>query len=789
MVRQLLDKKLRRDLRRHLGSLVAIAVVVACGIAAFVGMRTMVHVLADAQAAYYARSGFPDVFTRVRRAPQSVLPALRDIPGVAQLQARASGEVVVRVPGLAEPATLRIVGLGDVAPTALNRVVVRAGRLPLPEETDAVTVSEGFAEANALAVGDTLGAVIGGAWRRLYVVGIGISAEFVYELRPGDMLPDPKRYGVLWLPDRMAQRTFDLDQAWNELALRLAPRADTSAVIAALDAALRRYGSLGATTRALHPSHQFLESEIDENRTFATVLPAIFLAVAAFLVHLVLSRVVIQQRDQIGTLKAFGVPTAALARHYVLFALAPVALGCVGGVALGTWLAAALSGIYQDFFRFPALSAPVYPRVIAAGIGIGVVAALIGALGALRRVLRLPPAEAMRPEPPARYASGLVERLLGRHGSPLTRMVARGMTHRPWRTALSSIGIGFGAAVVVVGTFGFDAIERMQHVLFDVSTRADVSVVFGAPRGREVAAELLAMPGVLRVELSRSAAARASHGHRNRQTAVIGVDPDAQLRQVADLEARVLSVPEGGVTLSGALSRVLAAGVGDTVDLEFLDGRGHRTSQPVAAVVEDLTGSAVYVPSHALAGLVGAGEAVTSADLQVDRTLEAALFDRLVRAPGVQAIIARDRMRESFDATVRQSFHIVLTTLVLVAAALAAGTTYNAGRVTLSERARDLASLRVLGFTRGEAARILFGELGVLGAIGLPLGIVIGIGFAWATVQSLGRSEMFRMPLVIGPRTIAMGLVVPVIAGALSVWPLRRQLDRLDLIESLKTRE
>lgn len=789
MVRRLLDKKLRRDLRRHLGSLIAISVVVACGIATYVGMRTMVHVLGDAQEAYYRRSAFPDVFVRVRRAPDAALPALREILGVARLQARASGEVIVRVPGLVEPATLRIVGIGADAPDALNRIVLRQGRLPLPDETEAIAVSEGFAEANALVLGDTLGAVIAGRWRPLRIVGIGISAEFVYELRPGDMLPDPKRYGVLWLPNLAAQRSFDLEHAWNELAIALAPDADTLATIAAVDDVVRRYGSFGATTRTLHPSHQFLESEIDENRTFATVLPIIFLAVAAFLVHLVLSRVVIQQRDQIGTLKAFGVPTATLVRHYVLFALAPVALGCIGGVALGTWLAAAMSGIYHDFFRFPSLSAPVYPRVIATGVGIGTVAALVGALGALRRVLRLPPAEAMRPEPPARYASGLVERVLGRHGSPLTRMVARGMTHRPWRTALSALGIGFGAAVVVVGTFGFDGIGRMKRVLFDVSTRADVSVVFGEALGPGVAAELLALPGVLRVELHREAAVRASHGHRSRQTAVIGVDPGARMRQVADLDARVLSVPEGGVTLSAALARVLAAGVGDTIDLEFLDGRRRRTSQVVAAVIEDLTGSSVYVPAEALTALVGAGEAVTGADLQVDATQEAALFDRLVRAPGVQAVIARDRLRESFDATVRESFYIVLTTLGLVAASLAAGTTYNAGRVTLSERARDLASLRVLGFTRGEVARILFGEIGMLGAIGLPLGVLIGIGLAWATVQSIGRDEMFRMPLVIGPRTIALGFVIPVVAGLLSVWPLRNRLDRLDLIESLKTRE
>lgn len=789
MVRRLLDKKLRRDLRRHFGSMLAIAVVVACGVAAFVGMRSMVHILGDAQVAYYERSRFPDVFARVRRAPDAIVPALREIVGVERLEARAGGEVVVRVPGLREPATARLVGIHEESLGSLNRVVLRRGRLPAADEADAVAVSQGFADANGLALGDTLGAVIGGRWRYLRVVGVGISAEFVYELRPGDMLPDSKRYGVLWLPDAEAEQAFDLEQAWNELALTLVPGADTSAVVAALDDALQRYGSFGATTRRLHPSHQFLSSEIDENRTFASVLPAIFLGVAAFLVHLVLSRVVIQQRDQIGTLKAFGLPTAALVRHYTLFALVPVMVGSVSGVGLGIWLAAFLSEMYQEFFRFPSLTAPLYPAVIAAGVGIGVVAAVVGALGALRRVLRLPPAEAMRPEQPALYASGVVEVVLGRHGSPIARMIARGVTHRPWRTALSALGIGFGAAVVVVGTFGFDAIGRMKHVMFDIAARADVTVVFATPQGPAVVADLVALPGVLRVEPHWEAAVRAWHGHRKRQTVLVGVDSAARMRRVSDLEAHIPTIHPGGVTLSASLSRVLDAGVGDTVDLEFLDGRRRRIAQPVVGVVEDLTGSSVYVPAAAMAALVGGGEAVTSADLQIDPRQESALYARLVASPQVQSVTARVRMRESFDATIRQSFYMVLTTMLLIAGALSAGTIYNAGRVTLSERARDLASLRVLGFTRGEVSRILFGEIGLLGAFGLPLGIAIGVGMAWATVQSLGRDEMFRLPLVIGPRTIALGLAIPVLAGLFSLWPLRHRLDRLDLIESLKTRE
>ncbi len=786
----LLDRKLRRDLRLHTGSLAAIAVVIACGIAAFVAERTVARLLGAAQAEYYAQARFPDLFAQVRRAPEALLPRLRALDGIGRLEARASGEVVLRIPGLREPATARIVGTRPPGAGTLNHLVVRAGRLPRAGERDAVVVSEGFAAANALALGDTLGAVLGDAWRRLRIVGIAVTAEFVYELRPGDMLPDPRRYGVLWLDAEVAADALGYAGEWNELAVTLRPGADTARIVAALDDELRRFGTLGAYRRARHPSHQFVTEEIRQNATFALVLPAIFLGVAAFLVHLVLGRVVAQQRDQVGTLKAYGFPAGALVRHYALFALVPVLPGVLLGTGLGLWFAHYLAGVYADFFRFPSLTLRYYPGEVGTAAAIAAAAALVGALRALRRLLALAPAVAMRPEAPAAYAHGLADRLLAvRLRSPAWRMVARGLAHQPVRTALGALGIGLGAAVVVAGTFGFDAVRRMRTVLFDVASPADVTVVLDEARDAAVLDALAALPGVRRVEPVREAAVRVRFGHRDRATVLSGIAHGATLRHVADLRARVVPVSPTGLTLGAALARALGAARGDTVAVEFLDGRRRTVLLPVRAVVDDMAGLGAYVPAELLPGLVGVGELVTGADLAVDPAAIDALYDRLARAPAVRSVQVRTATRDAFDRTIRRNFLIVLVTLVVFASVLAAGTIYNAGRVTLSERARDLASLRVLGFTRGEVARMLFGELAVLGAIGLPVGLLIGVGFAASVVAAFGETELFRMPLVIGPRTLLAGVAIPLAAALGAVIPLRRRLDRLDLIAVLKTRE
>jgi len=789
-VRRYLDRKLWRDLRKHLGPLIAIAIVVSCGEAAFVAMRSMARLLTAAQADYYRDVRFPDVFVQVRRAPNAVLPALRAIPGISRVDARATGEVPLRVPGLREPATARIVGTRGPEARALNLVVLRRGRRPFPGEADAAIISDGFASANGIVLGDTLGAVIGDRWRNLRVVGVGVTAEFVFEIGPGSMFPDPRSYGVIWLDADAAADALGFGGAWNDLAVTLTPGADEAAVIAALDAELARYGTLGAYGRGRHPSHLFVTEEIRQNRTFAFVLPLIFLAVAAFLVHLVLGRVVRQQREQVGTLKAFGAPAHELVRHYALFGLVPAVVGTLVGGGLGIWMAQGLAEIYAEFFRFPRLELRIYPTELVIAAIIAVVAALVGALDALRGTLALPPAEAMRPEPPATFTHGFTDRVVGdRLGSPVAKMIVRGITHRPWRTALGAFGIGLGAAVVVAGTFGFDSVARMRRILFEVGLRADVSVVFAEAQGVRVLPSLAALPGVTRVEPVREVAVRVRHAHRSRQTALIGVDPAARLRQVVGLDARAVTVAPAGVTLSASLGRVLDARVGDRVDLEFLDGRERRVALLVAALVDDISGVGAYVGAERLPGLVGVGEVITGADLAVEAGAMDSLYDRLVHAPAVQAVLVRDAMRRAFDETVRANFLIVLITLVAFAGALSAGTIYNAGRVTLSERTRDLASLRVLGFTQREVARILFGELAFLAAVGLPVGLVVGVGFAAATVASFGATELFRLPLVIGPRTLAAGIVIPSVAAAFAVIPLRHRLERLDLIGVLKTRE
>jgi putative ABC transport system permease protein len=788
-----LDRKALRDLWQLRGPVVAIIVVVVGGVASFVAMRSMVPHLASAQTSYYRTSRFADLWVTVTRAPAAIAREMASIPGVTSVETRVSGDVVLDVPGLAEPASGRVIGMPLQRTPSLNRLSIQRGRMLSPGREDDVVISEGFATANRLSPGDSLGAVMHGRWRRLHIVGVALSPEFVLELRGADLFPDNRRYGILWISEDAAAAAFGMQGAWNEAAIGLATGTAEREVIARLDALLMRYGSLGAYGRSLQLSHRYLTDEIAQARAFAAAAPLIFLGVAAFLLNIVLSRIVASQREQVGMLKAFGVSTWDLSRHYALVALIPVLAGALLGCGVGVWLAQRLAELYAQSYRIP--HAPFQPTasVMLTAVGISVAAALVGALNAVRRVQRLPAAEAMRPEAPLRYRAGIAERLrLGRWLSPVGRMTLRSMERRPWRAVLSMVGMALGVAVMILGLFLFDSIDAVRDVYFDKGQREDIAVAFVGPRGPEAMRELAQLRGVSAVEPTRILPVRLRHEQRARQVAIVGVNAKATLRRVVDADGEVVPLPADGLLLSRTLAELLGTRVGDTVQVDVLTGTRPSRFLHVGALLDDLVGANAYLPEDALHSLVReageSGDAAQGAVLAVAPEWRDAVYARLKHAPGVASIGARAAVRANFDQMIDDTFNVTLLTVLVFACALSLGVVYNTARIALSEQSRELASLRVLGFTRGEVARMLFGEQIVLGLAAIPVGFAIGTAFSWMLVSGVS-TELFRLPLVISPRTLLSAALMMSAAGLGSSVLVRRKLDQLDLVAVLKTRE
>ena len=785
-----LDRKLGRDLWHLRGQIFAVALVVASGIALFVTLRSMHIHLLETQARYYDEYRFADVFVQVKRAPLTVVRTVSAIPGVAAAEGRIVSDVTLDVPGLGEPAVGRLVSIPEDRPPVLNTLHLRRGRWVEPGRHGAELASEAFSRANGLDVGDSIGAVVHGRWQKLTIVGIALSPEYVYEIRGGgEIFPDNRRFGVIWMGRGALEAAFDMEGAFNDLSLTLLPGVSEPDVIAQVDRILGRYGGLGAYGRSDHVSDQFISSEITETQVTSVAIPAIFLGVTAFLLHIVLSRLVSTQRDQIAVLKAFGYSDALVGGHYLKLSLAPVAAGSVAGAALGLWFALKLAAIYARFYQFPVLRYRPSPGIAALAVLIGGGAALAGALSAVHRAVSLPPAEAMRPEGPTRYRPGLARRLGLERLLPLSaRIVLRNLERQPLKALLSTLGLALAVAIVVTGFYAFDAVEWMRNVQFGRIQREDVTVVFRDPGESAACHELARLPGVLRVEPFRSAAVRLRHGPRAERTAILALDRGAELRKIVDAGLRTHELPLEGLLLTSMLAAKLGVRPGDSITVEVLEGKRPVREVEVAGLVDEMVGTAVYMERGELGRLLGEGPAVSGAWLAVDPAASATLYARLKRLPEVSGVAVKQVALEGFDRTVAESFRLSLLTVIGFACVIAFGVVYNGARIGLSERGRELASLRILGFSRREVASMLLGEQALLTLLSIPLGFAIGYGLC-ALMAWRFESELFRLPLVISGSTYLLAVAVVGAAAVLSGLAVRRRLNRMDLVSVLKTRE
>lgn len=783
-----LSRMLVRDLWHMRGQVVAAALVVACGVASFVAMRGTYLSLLTARDDYYRSLRFGDVFASLKRAPTALVPRLAAIPGAAAVQPRVVRDVTLDVPGLAEPAVGRLVSVPERREPMLNDLHLRRGTWVQRGRPDEVIASEAFATANGLGLGDTVGAVINGRWRQLTIVGVGLSPEFIYEVGGGSIFPDNKRFGVLWMGEEALAAAFDMDGAFNDVTVRLAAGAVEADVVDRLDLALERWGGLGAYGRDDQVSHRFISDEISQNRVTSTYIPAVFLGVAAFLIHVMLSRLVSLQRTEIGVLKAFGYGNRVVGLHYLKLGAATV-LGGVGiGIAGGLYLGRALTGLYRDFYRFPALHYEAGLEVLGLAVAISLAAAALGALGAVRRSAALPPAVAMRPEPPARFSAGWFERsgVAGRLPASL-RMIVRGMLRRGWRSAVGVLATASAVAILVMGGFFLDAIRYLMRIQFEVVQRDDVTIAFAETASAGTRFDVARLPGVRRVEPFRAVPVRLRHEHRTRRVELTGLAATAELRRLVDPRLRPVALPPSGLVLTRALADRLGAAPGARLRVEVLEGKRQRRTVVVAAVVDEPVGVGAYMDAHALAQLLRE-ESISGAYLAVDEARLAELQARLKRTPAVRGVATRAAVIRSFQEILDRSLAVSTMINVLFACVIAFGVVYNGARITLSERGNELASLRVLGFTRREVAVILLGEQGLLTLAAVPVGWGLGAAVCWYLARRL-TTELYRIPLVLRWETFGFASAVTLVAALVSGILVARRLHRLDLVAVLKTRE
>lgn len=783
-----LDKKLMRDLWHIKGQAFAISAVVAVGIMLFVLLDGSVRSMEASKEAYYDRYRFADIFAPVKRAPNHILKDIAEIPGVGAVEGRINGGAIIDIAG--HPAIRALaLSLPTFNRPKLNDIYITAGRMIDATLEDEIILLQGFANAHLLEPGDKVKATMYGQQRTFLIAGLAQAPEFVFSAAPGEIIPDDKRFAVMWMSEDALEAAFDLDGAFNEALIRLSRGAIADGVIDQLDLVLGPYGGLGAFDRGDQISNRILREELDGRAASAATVPPIFLAVAAFLLVIVITRMIQAERGEIGLMMAFGYSHGEISAHYFKFIFIIAILGGIMGCASGVWLGGAMAEVDQEFYKLPFLVFKANIDTILKGLLISTLAASVGLFVALRQIASLTPAVAMSPPAPPDYSkSATGGEWLKRALDQPSRMVLRGLLRRPVRAGAACLAVGVAMGLSASMQNLMTGFNYLLDVNFTVVSRADATVIFLDALSDKTITELKRMDGVTRVEPFRNVSAKLRNGLYEYRGGVNGMIAEPALDRAVDGDLETIFIREDGLILSKPLAKILNIAPGDDLTVEVREGRRPILTLPVVALAESFLGSTAYFELGALNKALNEEGRVSGAHLRIDPAKSDDVNRRLKEMPAVAGVTLNSQARASFQSLMNQGAGAMRFIMAGVAIIITVGVVYNSARIAFAEREHDLASLRVIGFTRRETSFVLLGELAVITLLSLPIGATVGY-FLSTLVSTAFSTEMYTIPSSIDPRSFGAAALYVVLAAVASGWMVQRDVNKLDLVSALKTRE
>lgn len=781
-----LNKKLWRDVIKLRAQIITIALVVCSGVSVLIASVNTYVSLKNAQQEFYSSFYFADVFASLKRAPNYLKKQITEISGVSQVETRIVEDVVLDLPWMQEPAVGRFISLLDNNTSGLNQLFLQQGRWPESNRYDEVLVNEGFAKSHHLKPGDTVIALLNGYKEKLKIVGIVLSPEYVYAIRGEDLLPDNQHFGVFWMSRKALGAAFGMNDAFNDISIKLAPHASAQFVMAELERMFQSYGLTIAYTRNDQISDRFVTNEISQQKIIATYIPPVFLIVAAFLLNLITGRLVEKEREQIATLKALGYSDLAIAYHYIKIILIIIVIGAIGGASLGAWFGYLMTNLYAEYFRFPDF--PYIFSYLAAIIGILVcfLAVTLGVLRAIYQVINLMPAVAMKPPAPMTYRTTLIEKINVISKLPSrVKMVYRYIFRHLLRTLLTCVGIALAMAIVILGLFWQDAIHYLINTQFIMAQREHAVISFTNPVNKIALTELNKMRGITSSEGYRIVPARLTYQHRNELSSLFGIAESARLKLLLDKKLKRLPIPKHGLLISEGLAERLHVTAGDKLDIKLLEGNQAITQLNVQGIINDYVGMFAYIDIDELNHLLNEDSLINSVAITVDTKEIKSLYRTIKEIPKVRTITFKTAIIKTFEETFAKHILVFTTILAGFAIIIAMSVVYNNAIITLTERARELTTLQVLGFTQREVSTLLFLNHLFELVFSIPMGLLIGYLLSWSILQ-LMQTDWFKIPFVIEVKTYVISIIVILFSSVISFYIIQRKASRLSLTSVLK---
>ncbi|PKM76618.1 MAG: hypothetical protein CVU90_11745 [Firmicutes bacterium HGW-Firmicutes-15] len=787
----ILGKKLWRHIRHNKGQFLAVAAVVMVGIIAYIAMSSSYYNLSQSQENFYRENNFADYYFQVVKAPQEVMKQVEILPGVKRVTGRIQRDLpIIKKSG--ERATARVVSYTLPMENELNNLSLVQGRMFADNQRGSdveVLLDPKFASANNLVWGDRVTVVVEGKETFLNAVGSAISPEFIYTMKDSaDMLPDPQKFGIFMLESRQAQQVLNMPDQINQVLIEFSSGADQTQIIAAVKDILKPYGLLASYPRKDQLSHAVLQAELDSLRSVTLFLPLIFLGIAAAIQFVILRRMVKAQRSQIGVMKAMGYDNYRIMVHYASYALAVSILGAVLGTFLGLILAGSISQMYAQFFNLPGGMQGYNMKAIFYGFILSLSVGVAAGLTASRSVARIHPAEAMRPEPPQNSGKSLLEKLplLWKELNPGWKMTLRNIGRNRGRFMLTLMGVVFAVALLIIAFFTNDAVDYIMQRYFYVGQTYDLSIRFNSLIQEKELLDINRMDGVQKVEGFLELPVKIHYQGKTQDEVLLAYPSDLSMKTMESGTGQPIQVPPDGILINQRTAAKLGVKEGDEVELETLlpIGPVHRDTVKIMGETRQLIGGGSYINLQRANRILQERNLVSGAMLKVETGKVGFVESEINKMLGVSSVLSRQKELQNFQKNMASMTYSV-SLMILFAVVLGFAIVYNSSVMNFAERQREIASLRVVGYSTQEVSSLLLKENLLQSLFGVLLGLPFGRLVAGAYVKSVS-TDLYTLPVIIYPLTYLFSALGGIIFIMLAHRFAIKGIKDLDLVATLK---
>lgn len=778
-----------RDIWNNKAAYIACLTIIAIGLMTFTSMSAVKDNLRNTQEKFYTNSRFAQGFAAFRSMPKSASSQIQSIEGINQVEGKLTHDVRVLM-NREDNVYLRLVSVDLTNPNRLNNAAVMMGS-PIEIGKENILIGSKFFSANELSLKQSISVIINGRKKELQIAGTGQSPEFVYTLQKStDFLPEPENFDVAYIPYDVLETLYQEKGIINALSFTLDPGTSYDDVKDEVETKLKKYGLISLVPRKDQTSHFFLDNEIVQLANIATSVPLLFLLISTAILYIVLKRLVEQQRSQIGMLKALGYSSREILLHYMSYAIFIGGVGGILGGLLGTVLSNSFTQLYKEYFNLPGFEHHFSIQYFLLGIVLSLLFSLFAGYSGAKRVLGLEPAEAMRPTAPPPGKNIWIEKI-PYFVSMLTvqgRMAIRNTFRSKGRSIFTLLGVMFTFSLMAT-LFSFQNLfDRMVMDQFTKVQHYDLKINYSAPlRYSPVLYELDGKEGVQQVEPLLEVPATLKYRYHKEDTLLLGIASASALYTVVDQNYQKVDLSSTGLVLSKNLADKLEIHVGDRLHIESPYAKDDVVYAPVEKIIPQYIGSNGYMQIQGLNTLLGQENMSTSALLGVKGDQTAPLAKDLQDGDYVGTIENQQQLIQKYYDTVDTMIY-TLGFMGVLAVITGFAILFNAGVISLSERTRELASLRVLGMTEQEVFQVISFEQWFLAFFGILLGIPLTFGMQQGLAVSM-ETDLYTMPVGLTPSVFIFALIGTILSMAIAGYFIQKRIHQFNLVEVLKERE